>query len=119
MKLRHGRDNAGEAFVQARLIDANVLVRHAARDLVDLRKRAIDGLENLERLLLHHIERTYDALVGDAVNIAVADPAAVSEQRRRQDHRGDHHGLQQASGRFPCAAHRLPSPRRLSQTPAI
>jgi hypothetical protein len=109
MQLRHCRHDAGKAPLQARLCGADLLVRHAADDLVDFRERAIDRLEHLERLLLHDVERAKDALVGDGMDVAVADPGRVSEQRRRQHHRRDHHQLQQADGRFPCGAHRLPS----------
>ncbi len=50
--------------MQARLRGANLVVGHAAHDLVDLRKGAVDGLEHLERLFLLHVERALDALVG-------------------------------------------------------
>ena len=107
VKLRHRRHDAGEALMQARLRRVDLVVRHAAHDLVDFREGAIDRLEHLERLLLHDVERANDALVGDRADVAVADPGGISEQRRRQNHRRDHHQLQQADGRFPCGAHRL------------
>ena len=96
--------------MKLRRFGAHLCVRHAAHDLVDYRKRAVDGLEDLKRLLLHDVERAPDALVGDVVKLAIANPRGVDEQRRRQNHRGDHHKLQQASGRFPCTAHQMPHP---------
>ena len=106
MQLRHRRHDAGEALMQPRLGGVDLLVRHAAHDLVDFREGAIDRLEHFQRLLLHDVERAKDALVGNRADVAVADPGGISEQRRRQHHRRDHHQLQQADGRFPCGTHR-------------
>ena len=106
VKLRHRRHDAGEALMQPRLGGVDLLVRHAAHDLVDFREGAIDRLEHFQRLLLHDVERAKDALVGNRADVAVADPGGISEQRRRQHHRRDHHQLQQADGRFPCGSHR-------------
>ena len=51
--------------MQPRLCGVDLVVRHAAHDLVDFREGAIDRLEHLERLFLHDVDRAQDALVGD------------------------------------------------------
>ena len=58
--------------MKLRRFGANLRIRHAAHDLVDFRKRAVDGLEDLERLLLHDVERAPDALVGIIVIQSIA-----------------------------------------------
>lgn len=98
IELRHRRDDAGEPRLQPRLRRADLGVRHATHDLVDLREGAIDGLEHLQRLLLHDIERARDALVGHRMHFAVGEPGGIGEERSRQDHRRDHRQLQQADG---------------------
>jgi len=65
--------------MQPRLGGVDLLVRHAVHDLVDFREGAIDRLEHLQRLLLHDVERAKDALVGNRADVAVADPAGISE----------------------------------------
>src|SRR5262249_61959433 len=66
-QLRQRIDDALDALVQPRLLLADLLVRHAAHDLVDLGDRALDGLKDLERMLINDIERPLDAVVGDAL----------------------------------------------------
>ena len=87
-----------EPVVQHRFVGANIIVRHAARDFIDLGKSALDGLEHLERMLVQDIERAVDALVADALGVAVADPGGEGEQHRRQHHRCHHHQLEQPYG---------------------
>ena len=64
-QLRQRVDDALHALVQARLLFADLVVRHAAHDLVDLGDGALDRLKHLERVLVKDIERTLDTVVGD------------------------------------------------------
>ena len=84
--------------MQARLLFADLLVRHAADDLVDLRDRALDGLKHFQRVLVQDVERALDAVVGDRLLMAVVLPARKGEQHERQHDRSNQHELQQSNG---------------------
>src|SRR5207247_10510909 len=71
-------------FVQARLLFADLLVRHAADDLVDLRDRALDRLKHLERVLVQAVEGALDAVGGDRLLMAVVLPARHGSQHERK-----------------------------------
>ncbi len=116
LQLRHDVDDAGQPRMQARLRAADLVVRHTAHDFVDFRKGAVDGFENLERLLLLHVERAHDSFVGLGVNGAIADPGRIGIQRRRQHQRRDHHQFQQPDRRFPFAVHRIRIPAQTTRT---
>ena len=105
LQLRHDVGDLRQAGMQPRLGGANFVVGHAAHDLVDLGKGAVDGLEHFERLFLLHVERALDALVGGGMNVAIADPRRIAVERRRQHQRCDHHQFQQTDCRFPCRVH--------------
>jgi hypothetical protein len=51
--------------VQPRLVLPDGVVGHAAHDLVDLGDGPLDGLEDLERVLVKDIERALDPIIGD------------------------------------------------------
>src|SRR5262249_30003465 len=104
-QLRQHIDDALDALVKPRLLLADLLVRHAAHDLVDLGDRALDGLKDLERMLMNDIERPLDAVVGDAQLVVVVQPGREREQHERQHHRCNHHQLQQADCRLAGGTH--------------
>ena len=91
--------------MQALLVRGDGAVWHLTDDLLDLRDRALSGLEDLERMLVDDVERALDAVVGDGLLVAVAEPGREHEQHSRQDHRRNHHQLQKANGRLPGGAH--------------
>ncbi len=108
LDLRHDADDALQPRGEACLRGADLVVRQAAHHLADFREDAVDGLEDLERLLLEHVERTIDALVGDRIDVAVIVIGGIDEQRRRKHQRRDHQQLQQTDRRIPFRAHRGP-----------
>ena len=104
-QLRQRIDDAFDALVQARLLVADLLVRHAAHDLLDFGDGALDRLKDLERVLVKDIERTLDAIVGDVQLMAVIEAGGKSEQHKGQNNRCNHHQLQQSNGRLACGTH--------------
>src|SRR3954462_13119059 len=56
-QLRQRVDDLLQALVQPRLVLPDGVVGHAAHDLVDLGDGPLDGLEDLERVLVKDIER--------------------------------------------------------------
>ena len=83
--------------MQARLVSADVFVRHATRDFIDFGNSTLDGLKDLERVLMKDIERALDAVVGDGMLMAVVQPRRECEQNGRQHHRRNHHQMQQSN----------------------
>ncbi len=81
--------------MQARSVVADGIVRHVTCDLVDLGDGALDRLKDLERVLVQNIEGALDPVIGDGVLVAIAQPGRESEKHGRQDHRPNHHQLQQ------------------------
>jgi hypothetical protein len=106
-QLRQRLDDPLQALVQARLVPADVVVRHAAHDFVDLRDRPLDGLEHLERMLVQDVERALDPVIGEVALVVVVEPGRECEQHGRKHHRRNHHQLQQPNGRLPGGTHRL------------
>ncbi len=90
-QLRHGVDDPFQPLVQARLLRPDLVVRHAARDLVDLGDGTLHGLEDLQRMLVENVERPLDLVIGDRVLMAIAEPRCEHEQHRRQHDRCNHH----------------------------
>ena len=105
LDLRHYALDAIEPVMQARLRGADLVVRHAVHHLVDFGEGAVDGLEHAQRLLLHDVDRALDALVSGGLDVVVGNPGRVSEHRRRQHQRRNHHQLEEANRRFPCCVH--------------
>jgi len=56
LELRHLLDDAIQPIVQTLFVGADIVVRHAAHDLVDLGEGAIDALQHPERVLVQNIE---------------------------------------------------------------
>ena len=83
--------------MQARLVGADCTVGHAAHDFIDLGDGALDRLKALECVLVKDIERTLDAIVSDALFVAVVQPGRKTEQHKRQHDRCHHHELQQSN----------------------
>jgi len=54
---------------------------------------------------MQDVEGAIDALVGDALEIAIADPAREREQHRRKYQRCNHGQLQQPDGRVARRQH--------------
>jgi hypothetical protein len=79
LQLGHHAGDACKARMQRRLRLSDLVVRHAANNLVNFGEGAVDGLKDLERLFLHDIERTIDALIGDGVDFAVIIPTRIGE----------------------------------------
>jgi hypothetical protein len=104
-QLRQRIDDALHALVQARLLFADLVIRHAANDLVDLGDGALDRLKHLERVLVKDIERTLDTVVGDGQLMAVIQPGGKSEQHEGQHDRCNHHQLQQSNCRLARGTH--------------
>ncbi len=69
-QLRQRVDDLLQALVQPRLVLPDGVVGHAAHDLVDLGDGALDGLKDLERVLVKDIERAFDPIIGDGVFVA-------------------------------------------------
>ena len=57
----------------------------------------LDGLEDLERVLVKDIERALDPIIGDGVFVAIVQPGGECEQQDRQDGTCHHHQLQQSN----------------------
>lgn len=108
LHLRHDADDALQPRREAWLRGAHLVIRHAAHHFLDFREHAVDGFEDLQRLLLQHVERTRDALVGHRIAVAIVVVGGVGEQRRGERQRRDHHKLQQPDRRVPLRAHRKP-----------
>ena len=108
LHLRHDADDALQSRRQACLRGADLVVRHAAHHFADFGKDAVDGLEDFQRLLLQHVHRAIDALVGDRIDVAVVVVGGIDEQRRRKYQRRHHQQLQQTDRRIPFRAHRGP-----------
>jgi hypothetical protein len=77
-----------QAVRQALLVGPDVLVREATQDFVGFRDGAVDGLKDLEGMLLDDVERALDALRGALVDGPVVGPGRIGEQERRPDERG-------------------------------
>jgi hypothetical protein len=60
-------------------------------EIVDRQESQAYRLEHPESLFLDHIERTLDALVGERVDVLVADPGGKREQQHRQHQCESHH----------------------------
>ena len=95
-QLRQRIDDLLQAIVQARLVLPEGVVRHAAHDLVDLGNGPLDGLEDLERVLVQDIERALDPIVGDRMFVAIVEPGGEAEKQDRQHDTCNHHQLQQS-----------------------
>ena len=108
LHLRHDADDALQPRGQACLRAADLIVRHAAHHLADLREDAVDGLEDFQRLFLQHVERAVDALVGHRIDVVIVVIGGIGEQRRRKHQRRDHQQLQQTDRRISFRAHRSP-----------
>ncbi|MET0221023.1 MAG: hypothetical protein ABW213_10240 [Tardiphaga sp.] len=96
-QLRQRVDDLLQALVQPRLVLPDGVVGHAAHDLVDLGDGPLDGLEDLERVLVKDIERALDPIIGDGVFVAIVQPGGECEQQDRQDGTCHHHQLQQSN----------------------
>ena len=75
---RQGLDDPLEAFVQNTFVSADIVVRHATCDFINLGKDTLDRLQNLERMLVQDVERAIDTLVGE-----LARSCDSSAMRRR------------------------------------
>src|SRR5262245_5182394 len=98
-------DDALQALVQARLVLADSLVRHAAQNFVHLGDGALYDLKDLEGMLVKDIEGTLDAVGGDGLLVTIVQPARETEKDERQYDRGNHHQLQQPNCRLASGTH--------------
>ena len=96
--LRQRVDDVLHALVKVQLVPADVVIGHAAHDLVDFGDGALDRLKDLKRMLVKDIERALDPVIGDGMLMAVVQPGRKCEQHDRQHHRRNHHQLQQSNG---------------------
>jgi hypothetical protein len=96
--LRQRVDDVLHALVKVQLVPADVVIGHAAHDLVDFGDGALDRLKDLKRMLVKDIERALDPVIGDGILMAVVQPGRKCEQHDRQHHRRNHHQLQQSNG---------------------
>ena len=83
-----------QACVQLRLHRPHLLVRHPVHLVNDVVQHQFAGLENPERLLVQHVERANDAIVGGIKRRLPHSPGGVGEQQRRNDERSNHHDPQ-------------------------
>ena len=88
-----------EAGVERRLAGADRLVGEPAQRLGRGLDCEVDGLEDLEGVLLEHVERALDALVSAGPGGAVARDARIAEERERKHHRGGDEPTQDADRR--------------------
>ena len=77
-----------EAGVEGRLAGADRLVGEPAQRLGRGLDGEVDGLEDLEGVLLEHVERALEALVGAGPGGAVVRDARIAEEREREHDRG-------------------------------
>ena len=85
LDLRQGLLGTLEAERKVGLVAPDHLVGQVAQHLVDLRDRALNRLEGLQRVFLQHVERPLDAFAALGLNGAVVLPGGVRKQQGRCD----------------------------------
>ena len=77
--------------VEGVFVVADVLVRKRRGELIGLQEHQINRLEDLLRVLMENVERSFDPLFGGRIGRAVVQPGRVAEQNCRQDDGPRHH----------------------------
>ena len=109
-----------ELEMESLLVVADVRIGHPRDEIIGTAQCQFDDLKGLTRLLLLHVERPDDPLIGQRLDIAIAGPGGEREKKRRNQQRCGHRKPHQPDRQRPClhiARNPAPRRRRLSDHP--
>ena len=105
LQLRQRVGELLEPQMKCFLAGGDAGVGNASDDLGDFRQAAVDSFKNLQRMLMHDIERALDFPVGGPIDRDPGNGGCKDEQRQREGQRSDHHPLQQSQRITLCGLH--------------